>query len=183
VLNRSILMVSLVMVAGPAIVSAQQDFAPVTLPSEAQAVITEMQQIHNRLRPMQEQAMQDQTLKQEGDALGASILRAMEELEPATASLIARLNELAPQVQAAQNAQDRERLVTLATEAGEIDQLLQIARAEAVERPDIVRLVEAYEEKVHDKMVEDNPDAAGLLERLDVLNGQLATLLQTPAQN
>ena len=181
-ITRSVWLAGALLAAAPAVAMSQQNLAPRTLPPEAQAMIMEMQEIHNRLLPMQEAAMQDPQLKQEGEVLGAQIMKAMEEIEPQTPSLIARLNELAPQVQAAQDAMDRELLATLATEAGEIDQLLQIARARAVERPDIVQAIDAYEEKVQEKMVQDNPEAAQLLDRLEVLNGQLATLLQLPTQ-
>jgi len=176
--RRLALLTALSLAAIPQVGGAQQSLGPTRLPDGAQVLINEMQQIHSQLGPMQERALQDPELREAGDSLGASIMRAMEELEPETPSLIARINELAPQIQAAQEAQDQERFVTLVTEAGEIDQLLQITRSEAAERPDILRFVEAFEDRVQSRMVSDNPSAAGLLERLEALNGQLAVLLQ-----
>jgi len=176
--RRLALLTALSLAVIPQVGGAQQSLGPTRLPEGAQVLITEMQQIQSQLRPMQEQALQDPELREAGDSLGESLLSAMEELEPETRSLIARINELAPQLQAAQEAQDQERFMTLVTEAGEIDQLLQITRSEATERPDILRLVEAFEDRVQSRMVADNPSAAGLLERLEALNGQLTVLLQ-----
>lgn len=165
-------------IALSATAATAQNTAPRPLPEGANALIAEMTQIQNQLAPMQERAMQTPELFAAGQSLGESIMKAMEEIEPQTPTLIARLNELGAQVQAAQAARDEAQVRTLVTEAGEIDQILQIAQETAVGRPDILALVTEYEGKVHTRMRTDNPDAAALLSRLETLNQQLASLLQ-----
>jgi hypothetical protein len=157
---------------------AAQGLSPTPLPEGAQALIAEMQQIQTQLGLMQERAMQDPELRAAGDSLGLHIRQAMEDLQPETPTLIARLNDLGPQVEAARTAQDEDRVRTLIAEATEIDQILQIAQENAVKRPDILAQVEAYEEKVQFRMKADNPAAAEMLDRLEALNEQLAGLLR-----
>ncbi len=169
---------AVIVVALSASAATAQNTAPRALPEGANELIAEMTQIQNQLAPMQERAMQEPDLLAAGQSLGESIMKAMEEVEPETPTLIARLNELGSQVQAAQAAQDEAQVRALVTEAGEIDQILQIAQETAVGRPDILALVTEYEVKVHTRMRTDNPDAAALLTRLDTLNEQLASLLQ-----
>jgi hypothetical protein len=170
-------LVAFLLIAAPALLDAQSS-SPTPLPAGAQELITEMQQIQTQLGSMQERAMQDPALRAAGDSLGLTIRQAMEEVEPETPTLIARLNDLGPEVEAAQAAQDQDRYRVLITEATEINQILEIAQENAIERPDILARVDAYEEKVQSRMKADNPTAAELLERLEELNGQLAAMLQ-----
>jgi hypothetical protein len=150
---------------------------PMPVPAEAQQLIMEMQQIQNQLRPMQQEALRDPELQVAGDSLGARIREAMEEVEPATPDLIERLSELMEELETAQAAQDQERFERAIDEAQEIDQILQLAQAQAIELPDVSARVEAYEARVHRKMISDNPSAEGLLVRLDELSIELAALM------
>jgi vacuolar-type H+-ATPase subunit I/STV1 len=164
----------------PAVLGAQQEDArgPLPVPEAAQELIVEMQEIQNRLRPMQQEALQTPELQAAGDSLGSRIREAMEEVEPATRGLIARLNELMVELEAAEASGDEPRFSQAIGEASEIDQILQIAQAEALEVPDVAARLEAYEAQVHRRMIDDNPDAAGLLARLDELNAELAAMLR-----
>lgn len=177
---RSKLYVAAALIAlAPAPIAARaQQAPPRALPEGAAELITEMTAIQNQLAPMQQDALQDPNLRAEGEALGASIRDVMEEITPETPGLIARLNEMGPEVRAAQTAQDSARVRTLVTEAREIEQLLQLTQEAAIERPEIVAAVEAYEAKVHGHMRNEHPEAGPLLERLAVLNEQLTGLLE-----
>ncbi len=174
---KSGILVTIVVALSPT-AAAAQGLSPRPLPEGANQLIVEMTQIQNQLAPMQERAMQEPDLLTAGQTLGENIMKAMEEIEPETPTLIARLNELGVQVQAAQAAQDEAKVRMLVTEAGEIDQILQITQESAVGRPDILAMVTEYETKVHTRMRADNPDAAALMSRLETLNQELASLLQ-----
>jgi hypothetical protein len=170
---------AMTMATAPVVLVAQQEDGrgPLPVPAEAQQLIMEMQQIQDRLRPMQQEALRDPALQAAGDSLGARIREAMVEVEPATPELIDRLNDLMEELEAAQAAQDESRFQRAIGEATEIDQILQLAQAEAIELPDVASRLNAYESRIHDRMVADNPDAAGLLERLSALNVQLAAMM------
>jgi hypothetical protein len=154
-----------------------EDRGPIAVPDEAQSLIIEMQQLQNRLRPIQQQAMQDPGLRAAGDSVGLEIRAAMVQVEPATPMLIEELTELMQEAEQAQAVNDQVRFNRVIREAAELDQLLQLAQAKAVERPDVLARVEAFEARVHQKMITNNPEAGEIIRRLDELNVRLAALL------
>jgi hypothetical protein len=148
------------------------------MPVEAQQALREMEQIQMRLSPMQERALQDSALNAEGAQIGTRVRQAMDEVDSQTASRIARLNELMTVAQAAQARQDAEAYATAATEATRINQDLQLTQEAAVAKAEIAASIEAFEKRVQAKMIADNPEAQGLLSRLEELNTQLTGVMQ-----
>src|SRR5688572_24015264 len=147
------------LLAMPVAVAAQADGGNLgTLPVEAQQALREMEQIQMRLSPMQQRAMQDSTLNAEGEAVGAKVRQAMEQVDPGTVTRIARLNELMGVAQAAQANQDQAAYSTAATEATRISQELTLIQEQAAAKPEISAAIEAFEKRVHAKMVADNPE-------------------------
>jgi hypothetical protein len=172
-------MLTLAIVATPAVARAQ-NLEPRSLPDGAAEMITEMTTIQNRLAPMQERAMQHPSLQAEGERLGESIRGAMAKITPEAPGLIAQLDEMGLEAEAAQLAGDADKVRELVMEAREIEELLIVTQEAATQLPEITAAIEDFEAKVQSRMRDDNPEAGPLLERLATLNAQLAILLQLP---
>lgn len=162
-------------VSVPVVGAAQ---SPTPLPEGAAELMMEIQEIQGRLSPIQSEAMADPELQAAGEELGARIREVMAERRPETEELISRLQELAPQIEEAQANGNTARFSELVQEYGYIDQALQITRDEVTREPAIDALVVEYEKRVQAKMVEDNPEVAEMLDRLQTLSGQLAAMLR-----
>jgi len=141
------------------------------LDPELEALVTEMQEIQQRLAPIQQQAMQDPELMAQYQQVQEQVEGAMREEDP---TLFTRVEELQEGMQAAQEAGDEEQLQTLAMQAQGIQQEIQTVQEAAISRPDVRQSVEAFEGASRAKMVEIDPEADTLLERAEELQVKLA---------
>ena len=158
----------------PAALGAQQQ----AIPPEAQALVTEMQELQVELGPIQQQALADADLQAAQQELGEKVRAAMAEADPEMPARMERLTALQAQAQEAQAAQDQERMQAIVTEAQQIEQSLQAAQQEAIARPELDAEIEAFQTRLEQKMVEIDPDAAPLLERMRAIDAELRALLQ-----
>lgn len=173
--------VMLSLLIAPAALSAQQASESAQpsqqLPPEAQEVLLEMQQISERLGPIQQQALQDPEVQSAGEALTARIQEAMVEVDPTTPRNLERLESLMSEAQAAQQANDEDAFIRVVQEAQQIQASLEAAEAEAIQRPALVADIESFQDRVQAKMMEFDPEAGQLLERFEELDHRLALLL------
>lgn len=154
---------------------------PAQLPQEAQELVVEIQQVQSNLQQIQQEAMSDPELQAEQEALGREIQLAMAESDPAIPEHLERLETLMAEAQAAQQAQDAEKMQAIVTEARELDGRLQAAQAEVIQRPEIAPRVESFQSHLQAKMMELDPSTPQLIERLRELDSQLAPYV-TPGQ-
>lgn len=170
---------SLLFLAAPLGLFAQQQgtIDPAQIPPEAQELIGELQQLQTRLQPIQQEALQDPEIQAAQQALGAEIQEAMAEADPSTPEKMQRLQELMVQAQAAQAEQDAAAMNEIVTEARALEQELQAAQAAAIESPELAPRVEAFEDRLLERMVEVDPEAESLLDRVQELNARLAAAL------
>jgi hypothetical protein len=168
---------SLAIIAAPVVAQAQ-NLEPRELPAGAAEMMMEMTTIQNQLSEMQERAMQHPLLLAEGETLGERIRHAMEEIAPETPQLIEDLDELSQEFEVAVAAGDSVHAREVRAEGREIEDMLMITQESAVQLPEIIAAVEEFETKVHARMRDENPEAGPLLERLALLNAQLAEMLK-----
>lgn len=158
----------------PAALAAQQQ----PLPPEAQALVVEMQELQAQLGPIQQQALSDAGLQAAQQELGEKVRAAMAEADPEMPARMERLTALQAEALEARAAQDQERMAAIVTEAQQIEQSLQAAQQQAIERPELDADIEAFQASLERKMVELDPDAAPLLERMREIDAELRALLQ-----
>lgn len=175
---------ALALAIAPVVLAAQQGPAeavqssPETqLPPEAQAVIQEMQQIGAQLAPIQEQALEDPALQSAGEALAQRVQAAMTTIDPTTPERMERLKALMLEARAAEAEKNEQRLGEIFSEAEDVQQSLQAAQAQAIQRPEVAADIEGFQARMAEKMVEVDPKAEHLLARFAELNEKLATIL------
>lgn len=171
-------MIALALLAAPAGLLAQQSggIDPAQLPPEARELIVELQQVQSGLGSIQEKALADPALQQARSALNAQIQVAMTQADPAVPERMERLQTLMGEAQAAQAEQDEARMAEIVAEAREIEQQLQKAQTEAIQRPEIAPQLRGFQAKLLEKMVEVDPTAQTMIERLQELDARLGEI-------
>lgn len=172
-IQSALIALTLTMLAPPALAAQQQE-----LPAEAQALVVEMQELQVQLGPVQQQALSDAELQAAQQELGEKVRTAMTEADPEMPVRMARLTALQAQAQEARAAQDQERMAAIVTEAQQIEQSLQAAQQQAIERPEIESELQAFQSRLEQKMVELDPETAPLLERMREIDAELRSILQ-----
>lgn len=162
--------VLLALVASPVALNAQQQTEP---PQEVQEWLTEMQQIQQQLQPVQQQALQDETIQQGQQRAAEAVRTAMIEKAPEMEAKLERLETIMAEAQQAQAAGDQEKIMALTQEAQQLQPQLAQAQTEALALPEVESQVTAFQQQLRDKMVELDPAAKPLLERLAVLEERL----------
>jgi hypothetical protein len=149
----------------PGAAAPQDDFDPA-----AMELMVEAQEIQQRLQPIQQQAMEDEELSRQLQAVQQQVEAAMREESP---DLFQRMEELEAEFMVAQEAGDQERAQELGMEAQGVEMELQNVQQSVLDRPDIREPVEAFEEAQRERMLEIDPEAADLLDRMDEILAEL----------
>jgi hypothetical protein len=160
--------------ATPATLSAQQQ----ELPPQVQGWLIEMQQIETRLAPIQEEALDDPQIQQQQEAVVQAVRTAMIEADPSMAQIIDRMEALIVEARAAQEAGDQERIIAVAAEAEEIQPAFARAQAEALEQPEVASRLDRFQENLHARMAQIDPEAPTLLARYRALEEQVAVAMR-----
>ena len=159
----------LAFLAFPAALSAQQQ----QLPPEVQELLAEAQQIQQQLQPVQEQALQDEAVQQGQQRAADAVRAAMISADPTMEAKIDRLEAIMQEAQQAQAAGDQATIVALTQEAQQLQPQLAEAQAAALQHPDVLPQLEAFQKQLRDRMTEIDPNARPLLDRLAQLEQQL----------
>ncbi len=178
-LPRSALSAALLGLALAAAPAAAQEIPPSPfmqqeIPAEVEALLAEAQETQERLAGIHEQAMAgSEDLQKKQDDLREMVDTAMRSADPEFEANMERMGELEEQAMAAQASQDGERLQVLMTEAQTLAGRLQAAQAQAMDSPDVIREMEAFEEELIAEMTRVDPETPGLLSRLEELAEEL----------
>jgi 23S rRNA G2445 N2-methylase RlmL len=168
--TRTRIALALTLIALPGAISAQQQEQP---SEEVRTLLQEAAQIQQQLAPVQQQALGDEAVQQ-GQQQAADALRAaMIEMNPEMAASIERLEAIMQEAQLAQATGDQETIASLTQEAQQLQPQVMEAQAKALDHPDVQPRVAAFQKQLQDKMVELDPDAAPLLERLSQIEEAL----------
>lgn len=161
-----------VLVAPPA--ARAQTAAP---PPELQEWLEEVQQLQARLEPIHQAALQDPAIQEEQEKVSAAVIAAMTDADPTISGKLERLQALAAEAQAAQANGDQERLVELSAEAQVLQPEIEEAQSQALSRPEIETQIETFRENLHQRMAQIDPEAQGLIERLQELERRIRTAI------
>lgn len=149
------------------------------LPDSVQEMIQEYQELQNRLGSIQEQAIeQNEELQEERDQLQETVEDAMREARPGVDEDLERMEELQEEMTAAQEAQDREAMMQLSSEAQQLRMDLQEAQSQALENPDVQDEIEAFQDHLMEEMAQVDSETEDLVARLDTLTEQLQEIQQ-----
>jgi hypothetical protein len=165
---------AIVCVLAPAAASAQQPAPEVQQPSpEVQQLLVERQQLEVRLGALQEQALENTELREQQTAVSDAVRGAMIEADPTMQEKLDRIEAIMEEARTAQGNGDMERIAALTAEAETLQPQIQQAQATALARPEIEQQVDAFQLALRTRMVEIDPEAAELLDRLDELNRRI----------
>ncbi len=142
-----------------------QDMDPETM-----ELMTEAQQLDQALAPIQQQAMQDQELASQLEELQEQVETAMRDEDP---ELVDQMEQLQAEFMAAQEAGDQERVQEIGMAAQGIQAEFQALQQRVLDRPDIREPVDAFEEAQRERMIEIDPEAGEIMDRIDEILAQL----------
>lgn len=155
----------------PAAASAQQQPAP---PSpEVQQLLVEKQQLETRLGEIQEQALEDETLREQQTTLTNTVRGAMIEADPTMQQKLERIEAIMDEARTAQTAGDVERIAALTAEAETLQPEIREAQARALAIPEIEQQVDAFQLALRTRMEELDPEASQLFDRLEEVTRQI----------
>lgn len=153
--------------AFPLAAHAQQG-QPATPPAQP-AAPGEADQLRQKIGQLQQQAMQDPTLKAAEDSFEAVLQGAMARLDPQAPVKTARANALNQEVEAARAAGDNARLNQLADEATALKAYFDALRPRALAEEDVQAARQAYLARVLERMKELDPNTQQYIDRLSTL--------------
>lgn len=137
---------------------------------EAMALMGEAQELQQQLAPIQEEAMQDEALAAQLQDLQERVQAAMRDENP---ELLERMDELEADFMAAQESGDQERVQEVGMEAQTVQSELQALQSAVLEDPELSASVQAFEDAQRERMIEIDPEAGELIDRLDEIFEQL----------
>jgi hypothetical protein len=139
-------------------------------PEELQLMMEEYQQIQQQYGEIQTQAfMSSEELQERQVEINDIVVEAFFESYPQAEVQMARLDEIQAEASAAQEAQDMDALGQLMGEAGELQRELQEAQDRVLEREDVRVHIESFEADLMAIMVDIDPEAEQMRDRLDEL--------------
>jgi prefoldin subunit 5 len=148
----------------------QQLMQPPEMSPELMAKFVEIQQIQQQLEPIQQQALEDQALAAQLAALQVRIETAMRE---EGSELFERIDRFEADMAAAEAAEDRERVHNLMMQAQSLQQEVQMLQASVFERDEIRAPLQEFEAAQRAAMIEIDPEAEALLDRVEALMAEL----------
>lgn len=151
---------------------APQPMDPQMMDPEMMQNVMEVQQIQQQLESVSQQATQDPELSARLVSLQTRIQAAMREENP---EVVDRMDSLQQELMAAQQSGDQAGMQQLMTSAQGLQVEFQALQSSVLQRPEIRESIEEFETAHRARMIEIDPEAEPLLERLDELVARLPT--------
>jgi hypothetical protein len=151
----------------PAAARAQTQPAP---PAPPAAPADEATQLRQKIGALQQQALQDPSLKPAQDSFNVVVSAAMGRLDPAAPGKLARAQAINAEVEAARAAGDNVKLNQLATEATALQTYFAGLRPRAMADPLVVAARQVWLTRVLEKMKQIDPNAQQYVDRLTALS-------------
>ncbi len=130
------------------------------------AAMMEIQEIQQKLGPIQQEALEDEALASQLQAINQTIDEVMREED---ADLIDRIEGFQARMAAAEQAGDEEAIQALMFEAQGLQQEAEALQVAVLERPDIRQRIDEFEAAHRARMIEIDPEAEVLLDRVDAI--------------
>jgi hypothetical protein len=137
---------------------------------ETMALMSEVQELQQRLQPIQEEAMQDQELNVQLQDLQQRVETAMRQEAP---ELLDRMDGLEEDFMAAQADGDQERVQEIAMEAQGVEMEIQAVQSQVLEQPELQESLDAFQAAQRERMNEIDPEAGAMLDRLEEIYAEL----------
>jgi hypothetical protein len=152
--------------AFPVAARAQGTAAPAAPPAQA----TEAEQLQQKIRALQQQALQDPALKPAQDSFNVVLSAAMGRLDPAAPAKFARFMSINAEVDAARAAGDNVKLNALAQEVPALQTYFSGIRPRAMQDPQVQAARQVFLARVLEKMKQIDPNAQQYVDRLAALS-------------
>jgi hypothetical protein len=133
-------------------------------------LVMEIQTIQQQLEPTQQAALQDEALASQLEVLQARVDAAMRE---ENAEAVDRMERLRAELDEVAASGDQERMQMLMMEGQVLQQEMQVIQAAVFERPDIRGPIEEFEAAHRARMIQIDPEAGALIDRMEELIAQL----------
>jgi hypothetical protein len=137
---------------------------------EDMALIMEAQGIQQRLGMLGDQVMQDPAMMAQLESLQDRIDDALRGVAP---EAMATMEGLQAEFVEAQAREDQAAMERIQADAQGAQLELQQAQQEVLSRPEIVAAIDAFEEAQRSRMLELDPEAGDLMDRLDAIMAEL----------
>lgn len=132
--------------------------------------LMEVQELQQRLGPIEQEAMQDPELTAQLENIQEQVDTAM---RAENAELFDRLDELEAEFMEAQEAGNQERAQEISEEAQGMQAELQQIQQQVLEDSDIQSEIEDFEDARRARMLEIDPEAGELMDRIDEIMEEL----------
>lgn len=169
---KSKIMLSAALALAMAAPATAQEQAP---PDEEQLqeLVTEARHIQQHLASVQQQALASPEIARQREELSALIEEAISEQDPALENDLASAHDLEPQMAEAEAAGDQERLQELIEEVRALEARVAEAQRVALQDPELSSIVLAFNEQVEERILEIEPHARQMIERLQEIQSTL----------
>jgi len=170
-LLRALALAAAPLLLGAADAAAQQGQGG--MGTETRQLSQELQAVMQELEPISQQALQDTVIQNQLTRIQTVIEQGMEQVDPEVREKQERLNTLRQELQTAQQEQDTAKLRSLMTEGRGLEQEVQSAQRQVMQRDSVSEMLQEFQVVLQEKMVEIDPGADSLLEKRDSLQARL----------
>lgn len=169
--NRFLYVTIIVMVFATTIYSQKQQQM-----DEGQQIYMQYSLLNQQLQELQQQALSDDKIAEQGQALNDKINSIVISNHPDAEQLMSQRNQIIEDFQKAQETENQEKQVELQGQYQEVNQKIELYQNEVVQQPEIQAEVMKFEQVVMNKMEELNPDVEEMINRLQDLRTKLEAL-------
>jgi hypothetical protein len=152
--------------------AARAQTTPAPAPAAPAPAADEVTQLRQKLAALQQQAMQDPTLKPAQDSFNTVVNAAMARLDPQAPAKLARAQSINADITAAQAANDNAKLTQLATEATGLQAYFASLRPRANADPQVQAARQVWLPRLLERMKQLDPNTQQYIDRLTQLSQQ-----------
>lgn len=139
----------------------------------AREAMMEFQRVQKQLRSVQQQALEDSSLKRRMQGLQSLIDSTVRAMSDRAGRQMGRLDSLRGRIEVARSESDSARLRSLVREARKLQRSLQKVRSKAMRHEDVAPVLEEFRTAVREKMRQIEPGTDSLMERADSLRRRM----------
>lgn len=143
---------------------------------EGQQLYLQYSLLNQQLQELQQQALSDDKIAEQGQALNDRINSIVISNHPDAEQLMSQRNQIIEDFQKAQETENQEKQMELQGQYQEVNQKIELYQNEVVQQPEIQAEVMNFEQVVMNKMEELNPDVEEMINRLQDLRTKLEAL-------
>ena len=146
------------------------------MPTEAQLLLSQMEQIQMRIASVERRALADPALQTMQVEINTRIEATMTEINSAVPELLERLDSLLA-VARSRTVSGDAAVDALVSEVQGIEAQLRAAQRSALERPEIAERIARFDEQFRAKMAELDPNVIPMLDEMQELEDQLTEMM------